>query len=87
MPYLSVKFNLHQDPRQDYGSGGTNNILDVFDNDNTQANFLETLSSKSVISKKWRDHGPGDPGNGEQNTSFCRKIIQNSDKRLRLSFL
>ena len=76
------------------GSGGTNNILDAFNN-NTQANFLETLCGKSIISKKCRGHGAFCPpptfvesrGNAEQNVLFCRFFIQNSVTRLKWSFL
>ena len=53
MPYLLARFNWHQDPQQDYGSGGNKNILDFFETD-TQANILKALSGKIIISNKWR---------------------------------
>ena len=90
MPYHLARFNWYQDSQQDCRSGGIKNILDVFEID-TKANFLETLSGKSIISKK----GGAlclpptivkGSGNAERNALFCLFFIQNSVKRLKWSF-
>ena len=75
MPYHLARFNWYQDSQQDCRSGGIKNILDVFEID-TKANFLETLSGKSIISRK----GGAlclpptivkGSGNAERNALFC----------------
>ena len=53
MLYLLARFNWHQEPQQEYRSGASNNILDVFEID-TKPNFLEAFCGKRKISKKWR---------------------------------
>ena len=83
MPYHLARFNWYQDSQQDCRSGGIKNILDVFEID-TKANFLETLSGKSIktLSGKSIISRKGGAlclpptivkgsGNAERNALFC----------------